>query len=95
MIYELYISESVDMAKALNHRHDQMEDGERIALLPAAPPSSLSSSIAALEQYSVLLGANKNHISQNLPEYVSEIQKELLGTNGAIAEDILKGIKNQ
>ena len=97
MINELSISESVNMAKALNHRHDQMEvePVESIPLLvPAALPSSLSNSLAALEQYSVLLGANKEHISQNLLEYLTEIQKEILGNNGTIVDDILKGIKN-
>jgi hypothetical protein len=64
------------MDESLNHRPDQMEDGERALLLPAPPPVSLSSSLAALEQYSVLLGANKKHISNNLPEYVAEIKRE-------------------
>ena len=98
MINVLSISESVNMAKALNHRHDDQmegEPGESIPLMVTASlPSSLSNSLAALEQYSVLLGANKEHISQNLLEYLTEIQKDILGNNRAIAEDIIKGIKN-
>ena len=49
----------------------------------------------ALDEFAILLGAKRQHVNKNIKEYLKILKREVFNENGAVLDDIIRGIFKQ